>query len=81
MKSGIEPGQSEHMTALLISHMKFELNLEPPPSQLGNPHPMSSLTLQDIQRCANDYDFQIQQGLEGGMIQSVLKRLGTDLAS
>lgn len=69
------------MTGRLIGHIKFELNLEPLPSQLANTHPMSSFTPQDIRRRANDYDFQIRQGLEDGTIRSVLKTLGTDLVS
>jgi len=41
----------------------------------------TSLTPERIRRRANDYDFQIRQGLEEGNIRQVVKRLGADLVS
>jgi hypothetical protein len=39
------------------------------------------LTPQQIRRRANDFDFQIRQGLEDGNIRQVVKQLGAELVS
>src|SRR6266545_2925197 len=72
-----------HVTFVLKCHTQFALHHSTNHHQHQhiNMSSNASITPKQISRRATDYDSQIQEGLEDGSIQQVVKRLGSDLVS